>query len=68
MSRQLQQARLQSEILSLNRVGERLDLWLDWHGSGLPPRGEWTTLARQLGVTREALYREMAKRRAMPKL
>ena len=63
LSRQLQQARLQSEILALNRVGERLDLWLDWHDGELPPRGEWTALARQLGVTREALYREMAKRR-----
>jgi CRP-like cAMP-binding protein len=63
LSRQLQRARLQSEILSLNRVGERLDLWLDRNDGALPPRGEWTALARALGVTREALYREMARRR-----
>lgn len=66
LSRQLQQARFQCEILALNRVGERLDLWLDGNGA-LPPRGEWTALARQLGVTREALYREIARRRdALP--
>jgi CRP-like cAMP-binding protein len=63
LSRQLQRARLQGEILSLNRVAERLDLWLDQNGGTLPPRGERTALARELGVTREALYRELARRK-----
>ncbi|WP_189438697.1 Crp/Fnr family transcriptional regulator [Pseudovibrio japonicus] len=62
LAKQVQDARLRSEILSLKRVSEKLDAWLDWHRT-LPPKGEWRQLALQIAVSPEALYREIAKRR-----
>lgn len=58
----LQAARMQAEIRSLRTVADRLDAWLDIH-PGLPRRGEIQDLAQVLGVSREALYRELARRR-----
>jgi CRP/FNR family transcriptional regulator, dissimilatory nitrate respiration regulator len=58
----LQSARLNSAIRTMRTVGERLDAWLA-DGKPLPPKGQWQTLAQTLGVTREALYRELSKRR-----
>lgn len=58
----LQRARLLSEIRTLRTVAERLDTWLA-SGSTVPPKGRVQGLAETLGVSREALYREMAKRR-----
>ena len=57
----LQNARMNSEIRALRTVSERLDAWLAG-GRMLPPKGEWQDLAQILGVTREALYRELAQR------
>ncbi|WP_171892208.1 Crp/Fnr family transcriptional regulator [Mesorhizobium erdmanii] len=62
LAHEVQQARLQSEILSLKTVAARLDAWVSWHGS-LPARGHWSTLAHEIGVSPEALYREIALRR-----
>lgn len=62
LAREVQNARFRSEVLSLKTVAARLDAWLAWHGE-MPPKGDWTQLARQIGVSPEALYREMAKRR-----
>ncbi|WP_176473891.1 Crp/Fnr family transcriptional regulator [Actibacterium ureilyticum] len=62
LARALQAARMQSEIRSLNTVAERLDAWLS-DNEALPPRGQIQDLAHSLGVTREALYRELARRR-----
>lgn len=62
LARELQNARTQSEIRSLKTVAERLDAWLGFSNT-LPPRGEIQDLARVLGVSREALYRELARRR-----
>ena len=59
---EIQNLRFRSEVLSLQKVSSRLDAWELWHGT-LPPRGEWKQLAHQIGVSPEALYREMAKRR-----
>ena len=59
----LQHARFHAEMLSIKTVSSRLDAWLEWNET-LPPRGEWARLAAQLGVSAEALYREMARRRA----
>lgn len=56
-------ARQRAEIASLRRVGDRLDAWLAWHGGALPEKGRWQELARELSVTPEALYRELARRR-----
>lgn len=62
LAHSLQGARLNAEIRTLRTVAERVDAWLG-EGSALPPKGEWQNLAYRLGVTREALYRELARRR-----
>ncbi|SMX37845.1 Cyclic nucleotide-binding domain protein [Maliponia aquimaris] len=62
LARSLQKARLQSEIRTLRTVAERLDAYLA-DGQPLPPRGAWQDLAETLGISREALYRELARRR-----
>lgn len=61
-AREIQNTRFRIEVLSLKTVAARLDAWMAWHGE-LPSKGEWTQLARQMGVSPEALYREMARRR-----
>ena len=58
----LQKARTQSEIRTLKTVSERLDAWLA-DSQALPAKGKIQGLAHILGVSREALYRELAKRR-----
>jgi CRP-like cAMP-binding protein len=62
LARGLQGARMNSAIKSMKTVEERLDAWLA-DGSALPPKGQWQTLAQSLGVSREAIYREMSRRR-----
>lgn len=64
LAREVQYARLRAEILSLRGVAARLDAWLAGHATSLPPRGEWRALAGDLAVSPEALYREIARRRA----
>jgi CRP/FNR family transcriptional regulator, dissimilatory nitrate respiration regulator len=61
---QVQQARYRAEMLSLRRVADRLEAWLLMTGGPLPLKGEWTALAAEIGVTPEALYRELALRKA----
>ncbi len=58
----LQKARMNAEIRTLRTVAERLDAWAEGERS-LPPKGRWQELAQILGVSPEALYRELAKRR-----
>lgn len=58
----LQGARMNAAIRSMRTVEERLEAWLAG-GRPLPPKGQWQSLAETLGVTREALYRELSKRR-----
>lgn len=62
LARTVQAARVRAEIRSLPKVAERLDAWLD-EGHVLPTKGRWQDLAAELGVSREALYRELAQRR-----
>lgn len=59
---EVQLARLRAEILSLKTVAARLNAWLTWNGS-LPRKGERSFLALEIGVSPEALYREIARRR-----
>ncbi len=59
----VQGARHRSEVLTQKTVAGRLDSWIDWHGA-LPEKGHWRHLAAEIGVSPEALYRELAKRRA----
>ncbi|NKN01156.1 cyclic nucleotide-binding domain-containing protein [Rhizobium leguminosarum bv. viciae] len=62
LSHQLQQARKRAEIASLKTVAARLSAWLAWNDGLLPSKGEWKSLADEIGVSAEALYRELAKR------
>lgn len=62
LARGVQAARVKSEIRSLPKVAERLDAWLG-EGNRLPEKGHWQDVANELGITREALYRELARRR-----
>ncbi len=63
LAREVQSTRSQVEILSQKTVAERLDHWLIWHGNNAPKRIPWKQVADQIGVSAEALYRELAKRR-----
>ena len=60
---EVQNARYRSEILSRKTVAARLDGWLAWQGNNLPKKGQWKGIAAQIGISPEALYRELAKRR-----
>jgi CRP-like cAMP-binding protein len=63
MAQDVQATRMRAEILALRTVAERLEAWLLFNGPGLPAKGRWRTLAAELAVSPEALYREIAKRR-----
>lgn len=63
LAREVQRARTGAEILSLKTVVERLDAWLALNEGGLPAKGGWRLVASEIGVTPEALYREIARRR-----
>lgn len=63
LAREVQSARFRIEILSRKTVAERLDGWLTWQGNKMLSKGQWKSIAVQIGVSPEALYRELAKRR-----
>lgn len=58
---QVQRARV--EMLRLKRLGDRLDFWLTLNGE--PDLGGWVGVAEAIGVSPPALYRELARRRAI---
>jgi CRP-like cAMP-binding protein len=62
MSHQLQTARRRAELMSLRTVSERLDFWLVWNEGGLSEKGLWKDVAEEIGVSPEALYRELSAR------
>jgi CRP-like cAMP-binding protein len=64
---EVQAARARAEIVSLKTVEARLDAWLALNGGELPARGGWRGVAGQIGVSPEALYRELASRRSAAK-
>ena len=61
LAAEVQRARARAELLALRTERERLEGWLAWHGE-LPARGRWIAVAHEIGVTPEALYRELARR------
>jgi CRP-like cAMP-binding protein len=63
LAREVQRARAKAEILSLKTVAERVDAWITLNDGRLAPRGRWREVASEIGVTPEALYRELAHRR-----
>jgi CRP-like cAMP-binding protein len=60
---EVHRTRMRAEILSLKSVASRIDAWMAFNCSELPPKGRWHQVASEIGVTREALYRELARRR-----
>ena len=59
---EVRESRKRAEILALKTVAERLSAWLVWNQGALPPKGARHHVAEEIGVSREALYRELAKR------
>lgn len=59
---ELQNMRHRCEILTRKTVAERLSGWLEWNET-LPVKGRWKDVAAEIGVSPEALYRELKKRR-----
>lgn len=62
LSRTVQETRMRAEIRTLRTVSDRLDAWLSLNNS-LPLRGQWQELAAEIGTSREALYRELSRRK-----
>ncbi len=60
---EVHRTRTRAEILSLKSVASRVDGWMALNGGVLPPKGRWRQVASEIGVTPEALYRELARRR-----
>lgn len=58
---EVRQQRQRAEILSFKSVSEKLDAWLASNGA-LPSRGTVKYVAIEIGVTPEALYREISNR------
>jgi len=63
LAAEVQRTRARAELLSLKKVGERIDAWLSLAQAEIPERGRWADWAGELGVSPEALYRELARRR-----
>ena len=63
LGREVRNTRQKTEIGLLRKVSDRLDAWLVWNEGKLPAKGGRGQLAREIGVSPEALYRELAKRR-----
>jgi CRP/FNR family transcriptional regulator, dissimilatory nitrate respiration regulator len=63
LAHELQRARSHAEILALKTVKDRIAAWQTFHGREIPPKGQWRTLATEIGVSSEALYRELASKR-----
>jgi CRP-like cAMP-binding protein len=61
LAHEVHRMRVRSEIMGMKRVSSRLEAWLSLNP--LPRRGGFGALADDIGVTREALYRELSRRR-----
>jgi len=64
LAREVQRARVRVEVLSKRTVRERLDAWLALNDGAWPARGGMIAVAQDIGVSPEAFYREMQRRRA----
>lgn len=63
LASEVQRMRTRAEILLLKSVAARLDAWMAFNGGKLPHKGRWHQAASEIGVTPEAFYRELARRR-----
>ena len=65
LAHEVQRTRARVEILSRKTVRDRLSAWLAINGRELPKRGALKTAAEDIGVSPEAFYRELSRRRLM---
>ena len=63
LAHEVHRTRAQTEILSLKTVAERINAWVTLNDGSLPQKGRWRQIASEIGVTSEALYSELARRR-----
>lgn len=63
LTQSLQAARTRAEILSLKTVQERLEAWFALDPESERAPATWKSVANEIGVSPEALYRELARRR-----
>jgi len=63
LAKEVQRTRSRLELLARKTVADRLDGWLALNGGMLPERGAWRLVAEDLGVSPEAFYRELKRRR-----
>jgi len=63
LAQEVQLTRVRVEVLSKKSVRERLDAWLTLGGGRIPEYGSMASVAHDIGVTPEAFYREMSRRR-----
>ena len=63
LAREVQRTRSRLELLNRRTVAERLDGWLALNDGALPMRGQWRSVAEDIGVSPEAFYRELQRRR-----
>ncbi|MEP3048986.1 MAG: Crp/Fnr family transcriptional regulator [Roseibium sp.] len=62
LAHSVQRARLNTEVRSLKKVSDRFDFWMSVNSGAFPER-QIKDIAAEIGVSPEALYRELAKRR-----
>jgi CRP-like cAMP-binding protein len=65
LTQSLQAARTRAEILSLKTVQERLDVWFELQSRIEDVPSSWKSVANEIGVSPEALYRELGRRRKL---
>lgn len=63
LSGEVMRMRSRVQILALRTVQERLDGWFALNGDVLPDKGRWRLIAEDIGVSSEAFYRELKRRR-----
>jgi CRP-like cAMP-binding protein len=63
LASEVQRTRTRAEILSLKSVADRINAWMALNGDALLPKGRWNQIASEIGISPEALYRELARRR-----
>ena len=61
LAHEVHRMRVRSEIMGMKTVAARLDAWRTLNP--WPAKGHWSAVADDIGVSREALYREIAKRK-----
>ncbi|HEX5258471.1 MAG TPA: Crp/Fnr family transcriptional regulator [Sphingomicrobium sp.] len=64
LAREVMRMRSRVEVLSRRTVQNRLDGWFALNGGALPPKGSWRSVAEDIGVSPEAFYRELQRRRS----